>query len=235
MILKKALDLAILGISGKMGRCLAHLAKEDPEINLIGGATSGKKSSSLPPFPIEKKERLFQTAEVLIDFSTPEALPEHLSFGIAHQKPLLIGTTGLKESHWESLQKAAKSIPILYSANFSQGIAWLEMLLEKMIPLLDSHWSIDLIETHHREKKDSPSGTALSLAKACPRPLKAPIQSIRLDYVPGIHTLVLQTQGEKIEITHSALGKEAFALGALKAAKELKNFSPGFYTLRKTS
>jgi 4-hydroxy-tetrahydrodipicolinate reductase len=218
------LALSILGGTGKMGKCVLACALQDPELH-IAAATS--RTSSV--------KKALSLCDVAIDFSTRDATLNHLDAALFASRPLVIGTTGHLPEEIRFIEKAARKIPIVLSANFSLGIA----LALEMASLLGStafgQSTICIYETHHVHKKDKPSGTALALARAIGTqraPEQMAIHSIREGETVGEHLLTCETAYERIEIKHTAHSREAFAQGALLAAKKLAGKSPGLYTLK---
>jgi len=194
-----------------------------------------------------------QMSDVLIDFSFPSATEQHALLAAELGKAMVIGTTGLNEKETESVKKAALTIPIVWAPNMSMGVNLLFALVEKAAAMLKGY-DIEIIETHHRHKKDAPSGTALRLAEvaASARGLKPEdiithgrkgnvgerpdtqigIHAIRAGDIAGEHTVLFATKGERIELTHRASSRECFAIGALKAAEWVLGQKPGLYTMQ---
>ncbi len=193
--------IAIFGLSGKMGRAVSKLVSE--------------------VFPIDQ-------ADVFLDFSVANAVEEHIQIAKSRKKPIVIGVTGLTPTTYQAIEKAGKEIPILYSPNFSIGIALFHRFSKELSKL--ENFTLNITEEHHIHKKDAPSGTALSLAKALV-PLQATIETIRQGDTTGKHTLHFDSDAESITLSHIAHSKDAFAKGALMAAKFLLGKIPGIYTL----
>lgn len=181
-----------------------------------------------------------QDADVVIDFSHPTATEKYLQSGPL--KPLVIGTTGHSLKQLKYIEQAATQVPILLSANFSTGMALCLQAASFFGKELFGKAFIDIIETHHIHKKDAPSGTALSLAKAIDPefqnlPPEIPrnkdqihVHSIRSGEVIGEHTVIFEYQGERLILTHSVSSREPFARGALLGAQLLKNKPPKVYS-----
>jgi 4-hydroxy-tetrahydrodipicolinate reductase len=194
------LRIGVIGAEGKFGKAIADLH---------------------PVFPVLRHtSRKNLPCDVLIDVSSKEALLENLSA----QLPLVVGTTGHEDL--SLLEMAAQHLPIFYAPNFSLGIALLRKLTAETARLFPA--DIDIIETHHKMKKDAPSGTALLLAKAVPN---ATLHSIRAGEIIGEHTVAFTAMEERITLKHEAFGREAFARGALTAARFLCGKPPGLYTM----
>ncbi len=214
------ISVSLLGATGKMGRRILALALEDPELH-VSGISARISSTDLVA--------ALSTCDVAIDFTSPLATKGHLEAALITGKPLVIGTTGHTPEDIEAIEKASRSIPILYSPNFSLGIALCLETAEKFGKALGSSASINISETHHIHKKDSPSGTALALAKAAGLE-RAVIESIRSGDTVGEHTVIFELGHERIELKHTCLSRDVFALGALRAAKFLAKQSPGLYS-----
>jgi len=190
-----------MGATGRMGRLVAELVKSDPEVEL---ATD--------------------EADIWIDFSTPEGTQKAIALG----KPLVCGTTGLPDSVLKELHTLSEKVPVLYAPNFSLGIALAVKMLNALTPHLKVFSTIKIDETHHRHKKDAPSGTALSLSLLLGTDQ---IESHRVGEVVGTHQITLNLPNETLTLTHEALSRKAFAQGALEAAKFIFNKPAKLYSL----
>lgn len=249
------MKISILGITGKMGSQLAELITSSADMVLVGGTTSSSnifKGQHLYGINVNNDlTSAFQNADVLIDFSSPTVLPQHLEQAIHHKKPLLIGTTGLNINHDELLKIAAKTVPILQASNTSIGIALLSSLVKIAAQKLDLNYDIEILETHHRDKVDAPSGTALELGKAAATGRKTDLEhikslnrqgvrkqgeigfsSLRGGGVFGEHTVRFLGDDEIIEFSHTSLNRRLFAKGALCAAHWLIRQKQGLYTMQ---
>ena len=243
-----------------MGREVCRAAIETEGMELAGGTVepdapelgsdlgelcgSGKIGVSATDDPPE-------SAGVLIEFTTPEATVAHLSYG----RPHVIGTTGLSEDQLSKVEKAAQSTPIVLAPNMSVGVNLLRDIVRELSANLGEDYDIEVIEAHHRNKKDAPSGTALFLARAAaegrskdldevavygreglsPRHKgEIGIHALRGGAVVGEHRLIFYSGGEEVEITHRALSRRTFAEGALRAAQFAADAPPGLYSLADT-
>jgi 4-hydroxy-tetrahydrodipicolinate reductase len=252
--------VAIIGAAGRMGRELCRAAIETEGIELSGGTVepgapelgsdlgelcgSGKMGVSATEDPPE-------SAEVLIEFTTPEATVAHLSYG----RPHVIGTTGLAEDQVSKVEKAAQTVPIVLAPNMSVGVNLLRDIVRELSAKLGENYDIEVVESHHRNKKDAPSGTALFLAQAAAegrnsdldevavygreglsprRNGEIGIHALRGGAVVGQHKLIFYADGEEVEVTHRALSRRTFADGALRAAKFAADAPPGLYSLADT-
>jgi 4-hydroxy-tetrahydrodipicolinate reductase len=215
------IPLTILGSSGKMGKRLIELIASQPRFKIAGTCGRGE----CPSMALE-------SCAVAIDFSHASATLEYLAAAVALKKPLVLGTTGHDTRTLEEIHKAAKIIPILFSSNFSFGIAFCLETVKRLAQALGDTVQIHITETHHITKKDIPSGTALTLAQAADIENKGtiPIHSIREADVIGEHRIVFEWGEERLEIKHQALNRDAFAQGALNGAAFLIGKAPGLYT-----
>ena len=214
---------SVIGISGKMGKEIKKNALNS-SIDIIGGV--GRKD-------FQNLKKLLKKSKVAIDFSTPSTLDEILNIAIKTTTPLVLGTTGYKENDFKKISNASKKIPIFYSSNFSIGIALIRefsKLASKMLKNSD----IDILEKHHISKKDSPSGTALTLADDIKKTINKDvnIHSIRAANIIGEHSIFFTNENESIEIKHSAHLRSVFANGAIQAAKFIYNKKPGLYSMK---
>lgn len=187
-------------------------------------------------------------SDVIIDFSHRACIVPLLKKALMHKKPLIIGTTGHTEEEKESIESAAKEIPVVYSSNFAVGTNVLFHLIETAAAILkDFH--PELIEIHHANKKDAPSGTALSLAKILQNNYQKPlsfgrsgflqnpddeigVHALRGGDIVGTHTVHFLGQGESLEFTHRATDRKIFAVGAIKAAHWIFGKKPGLYSMK---
>lgn len=249
--------VAILGAAGRMGRKLCRAALETEDIDLVGGTEqpgAPELGTDLGELCSWGKAGVFATedppeeTEALIDFTTPEATVEHL----AYEKPLVIGTTGLTEEQLTKIEEAAKVVPVVLAPNMSVGVNLLREVVRELSAKL-AGYDIEVVEAHHNNKKDAPSGTALLLARAAAegrgqefdevavygREGVAPreegeigIHALRGGAVVGEHRLIFYSEGEEVELIHRALSRRTFADGALKAARFAAVAKPGLYTMR---
>lgn len=252
--------IAVAGIAGRMGREVAAAAAEDPAFILSGGVVRpGSAAAGVRPAATDDPNPTLRIstdlgtvlagADVLIDFTSPEATVAHAAACAEAGVALVAGATGLGPDHLARLHEASKTVPVFYAPNMSPGIAALLAALPALVRALADH-DVEVVETHHRHKADAPSGTALALADAIARargadldraatfgrrgpsprqPDEIGIHAIRAGGNAGEHTILLANEGEEIRLTHRAYGRRAFALGALRAARFLAGRPPGFY------
>jgi 4-hydroxy-tetrahydrodipicolinate reductase len=173
---------------------------------------------------------------VAIDFSNANAIPEICAAALQHRKPLVIGATGHSQAQRRLIEETAQSLPVVFASNFSIGVNVLFWLTGKAAQQLGGDFDAEIVETHHKMKKDAPSGTAKTLAEVLKAAKKTeseiPIQSIREGDVVGEHTVIFRGPSERLELTHRAASREIFARGALRAAKWIINQPPGLYSMQ---
>jgi 4-hydroxy-tetrahydrodipicolinate reductase len=217
----KNLKLALVGSSGRMGTEITQVAAGEGVEVTVQLDKGGKWKINPGSF------------DVMIDFSLPEGTREALKWCVENGKPLVSGTTGLTEKDHKAFAAAGKTIPVLYSANMSLGIAVVSAMLDRLKAV--SEWDFQIDEVHHKQKKDKPSGTALlldaKLSQVLGRKLPPP-NSIRGGGVPGIHQVWAMGQDEVVVLQHTAFNRRVFARGAVHAARWLfDKDKPGFYNL----
>ena len=249
--------VAIVGAAGRMGRELCRAALETEGIELAGGTVEpgapelGSDLGELcgiGPAGVGATEDPPDDAEVLVEFTTPEATIEHLSYG----RPHVIGTTGLPGEANARVEEAARTVPIVLAPNMSVGVNLLRDVVRGLSAKLGAGYDLEVVEAHHRNKKDAPSGTALFLARAAaegrgldldrvavygregvsPREEgEIGIHAVRGGAVVGEHRLVFFSGGEEVEVVHRALSRRTFADGALRAARFVVDAEPGLYSM----
>ena len=215
----------LIGVAGRMGQTMSDLAKDDPKIDIVERCDLGD--------PIEPAMR---NCDVAVDFSHPGAITEICHAALQHRKPLVIGTTGHSTEQRSTIEETAQSLPVVFAPNFSIGVNVLFWLTRKTAERLGSDFDVAIVETHHKMKKDVPSGTAKTLVEVLKATKKTqreiPIQSIREGDVVGEHTVIFSGPGERLELTHRAASREIFAQGALRAAEWIISQSPGLYSMQ---
>jgi 4-hydroxy-tetrahydrodipicolinate reductase len=260
------LQIAIFGVSGRMGRALLTAIDEAPG-TALSGATASANSQWLGRDASEAgggakrnvvivadPAAALRGAQVAIDFTLPDATAANLAACVAAKIPLVIGTTGHSDAVKAQINAAARSIPLVMAPNMSLGVNLLLKLVELAAAKLDADYDIEVFEAHHRNKKDAPSGTALALgaAAATGRGVKLTdaaehsrhgntgarergkigFSVFRGGDVVGDHTVTFAGIGERIELTHRASDRLAFARGAVKAAQWLVGRAPGLYSMQ---
>ena len=235
------MKIAIVGAAGRMGKMLCALA-EGTELEVVSKVDVA-----------EGYDKVW-TDDVagVIDFSYHTAVPAAVTKAAEKGLAYVIGTTGLTADEQKAVDAAAKKIPVVQSGNYSLGVNLLLELVKNAAKVLGPEYDIEVTEMHHRHKKDAPSGTALMLAKAAAagrgvtdefiygrhgdigeRPVgEIAIHALRGGSVVGDHTVMFAGEVERVELTHKAQGREAFAAGALKALKWAADQKPGLYSMR---
>lgn len=244
-----AIKLVISGCCGRMGQTIAHRALQDPAFSLAGAFEAaghqavGHDYSTVLGRPslvgvtvLDDPRKAMAQGDVVIEFTAPEPTVAHVQLAQELRKPMVIGTTGLSHEQAAVLNSAAQTIPVLASPNMSLGVNVLFELARVAAQRLGMSFDVEVIESHHRQKKDAPSGTAKRLAEvlaaARQQPVSAiPVHAVRAGDIIGEHTAILAGQSERIELTHRAQSRDVFALGALRAAQFLVKQKPGLYDM----
>lgn len=247
--------VAIAGVSGRMGRALARLCQQTPGVALV--AVSARGSQELPPLPsgvrvAPRLQDVLDGVDVVIDFTAAEVTAEHARACAGAGVGWVLGTTGLDAAADGALAEAAQRIPIVAAPNFSVGIYVLARLAAEATAALGEDFDAEILELHHRMKRDAPSGTALRLAEAVTgargvgrevyrttrdgmigaRPRgEVGLQTLRGGDVVGEHTVFFFGEGERLELTHRATSRDTFASGAVRAARWLVGQPAGLHGL----
>lgn len=243
--------LILSGCNGKMGRVITRCVEERCDCKIVAGFDINTESQH--GFPVySHPENCSIEADALIDFSHPSALDGVLAYARAHKLPSVIATTGLSSDQIESVRKAAQEIPMFFSANMSLGISLLVDLVQKAAAVLGNDFDVEILEKHHNRKVDAPSGTALMLADAASQALpyspeyvyerhsvhhprdkkEIGISSVRGGTIVGEHDVIFAGHDEVITLSHTAMSKEIFAVGAINAALFLTTREPGYYCMK---
>ncbi len=209
------INYGLIGFSGKMGEEISKLFSENGYVCVLKVNTTTKQL-------LDDKN-----IDVLIDFSSPNALLNSIELSRKFKSPLIVGTTGLNDSQISLLKNLSNSVPVVQSYNFSTGIQLLLKVVE-FIKRYTNNWSAEIVEMHHIFKKDKPSGTALMLREKVGDDVQ--ISSLRIGGVPGDHKVIFGNLGEVLEISHRAISRRAFAEGVLKAVQFVREKSSGFYS-----
>ena len=243
--------IIISGCCGHMGRAVADICANDPEVEAAAGIDL--LAQPMDGFPVFSSPAACDVqADAVIDFSNPAALDGLLELCTAHRLPIVLATTGYSEEQLARIGEAAKLIPVFRSANMSLGINVLLDLVKRAAALLGDGFDVEIAERHHSRKLDAPSGTALMLADAAAQGMSCEAQyvydrysvrkprdkgeigisSLRGGTIVGDHTVVFAGRDEVVEFTHRAASREVFAVGAVKAAKFLAAAgAPGMYDM----
>lgn len=243
-------DIILVGCNGKMGQVICRLTETDPEARIVCGVDiSGEKKNDFPVYTEFNSEI---KGDAIIDFSHPSALTGTLEFARSARIPAVIATTGFSPEQKAELGAAAKDVPVFFSANMSLGVNLLIQLAQRAAQLLEDSFDIEIVEKHHNQKIDAPSGTALAIADAINAVSRSDneyvfdrhnvrkkrgkreigIHAVRGGTIVGEHTVIFAGQDEVVELTHRAASKEIFAVGAVKAAKFMVGKAPGMYDMK---
>lgn len=231
------IKLAVSGCRGKMGSRIINLAAQNKTFEVTaaleaaGHADIGMEVAAVK---ISDDAGVIKAADVLIEFTTPQATLSHLRSCVKFSKPMVIGTTGLSEQEILEIKAASQKISIVFSPNMSVGVNCLFELVRTAAKRLGLDYDIDIVEAHHVHKKDVPSGTAKKLAqiiKESGGQEVKDIKSIREGEIVGDHRVIFQSAVDRIELFHSAKTRDIFALGALRAAKFVVGRKPGLYSM----
>jgi len=239
------------GCNGRMGQAITALAADRTDVKIVCGVDkyTGIKNE-YPVYP--EINQVTEEADVIVDFSNPSSLEGMLEYAKSKNLGVIVATTGLSAQQKDMLVEASKEIPLFFSANMSLGVNLLIDLAAKAAKVLEDTFDIEIIEKHHNQKLDAPSGTALAIADGINDALTEPheyvydrhsvrkkrekteigIHAIRGGTIVGEHTVVFAGQDEVIELTHIAQSRQVFAAGAISAAKFLTGKGAGYYNMQ---
>ena len=243
------IKVIICGASGKMGGFVADACKSDGDIQVVAGVDKINLGQNFPIFGDFKS--INTDADVIIDFSNPILLDSILEYAIKTNTAVVLATTGYSDSQIEQIKEASKKIPVFFSFNMSLGVNLICSLAKKAAAVLGDGFDIEIVEKHHNQKIDAPSGTAIMLANAVnscfggekvyeydrhsKRQKRSPkeigIHSVRGGTIVGEHDVIFAGHDETVTISHSAQSKEFFAVGSVKAAKFLAEKPAGLYDM----
>ena len=242
--------IAITGANGKMGRVIANLVAQRDDCQVVAGIDLNDTQNG--QFPVVKYPAdLAEKPDVIIDFSHPSALPDLLSYCTINNVPLVAATTGYTADEIATIKKTAEQIPIFFTFNMSLGINLLVELGKRAVNVLGGQYDIEIVEKHHNQKKDAPSGTAIMIAEALNGELdnkmkyvydrhnvrkareadEIGMHAIRGGTIVGEHDIIFAGHDEVITLSHSAGSKEVFANGSINAAIFLSGKESGLYDM----
>jgi len=235
--------IGIAGMAGSMGKLLAEEVAA-ASCNLTGGTTRG-----------EDPRALFEASDVVIDFTHAQAAPVHAALAAELGRGLVLGSSGLSAAEETAVAEAAQRVPIVYAANFATGVNLVIAMAEKLAAALPgAQYDAEIVEMHHRQKVDAPSGTAIAIGRAVARGRGTTLEeagresgrdghtgarrtgtigfaALRGGQVVGEHTLLFAAGSEHIAITHRSFDRRAYATGAVRAAQWLQGRAPGLYSM----
>jgi 4-hydroxy-tetrahydrodipicolinate reductase len=257
------INVAVLGVSGRMGRCLVRAIRESDDLTLSGALASPASASlgrdagevaQTGPVAIQvtsDRGRALANADIVIDFTLPEATADNLAAAAAGRIPIVIGTTGLDAERHALIRRASEKLPVLVAPNMSLAVNLFFSLVGSAAAALPGDYDIEIVDVHHRHKADAPSGTALRLGeiaagarnttlgsvgvygRAGSETTRAPgaigFASVRAGDIVGEHHVLFAGSGETLELVHRATDRMTFAYGALAAARWLTGRQPGLY------
>ena len=255
--------LAVIGAGGRMGRRILSLAIESGRFDIVAaverpdhpdiGKDSGLVAGSGPTGVVLADAYPTAAVDVAIDFSQAEAADRTIEYCLENKLSLVSGTTGLSDEQREKMKAASARIPVLYATNMSVGMNLLFSLVGKVAAMLGDEYDIEIVEQHHRLKKDAPSGSALTLAENICNETGRPfpeslvhgrrgkealrqagslgIHAVRAGDITGVHSIIFGTLGETITLNHAANSRDTFAHGALRAAEWLAGKQAGLYSM----
>jgi len=259
------IKVIVAGAAGRMGGRLVSLLKDSAALTLTGAVESkghmsigedagevagcGQTGISIR----DDLSAVIDRGEAVIDFSTPGATLDHLRVAAQYRRAMVIGTTGFASRELEELRALARQIPCVFSPNMSVGVNVIFKVIAEMAKTLGDEYDLEVIEAHHRLKKDAPSGTALKIAEILARAVNRDleqvgvyarkglvgerkrgeigIQTIRAGDIVGDHTVLFGGMGERVEVTHRVQSRDTFARGALRAARWVVKQPPGLYDM----
>lgn len=256
----------VSGACGRMGSRIINAIVNDEEIKLVGaleqeghsnfGKDAGEvnRLGKLRVLISDELEHIIDEGEVLIEFTDPDTTLDHLRIAIEHNKAMVIGTTGFSEEQLKEIKEIASQIPCVMAPNMSVGVNLLFKLVKDIATVLGNDYDIEIVEAHHRNKKDAPSGTALKIAEILAQALKTDlkqagvygrrgttgertrkeigIHAVRAGDIVGEHMVTFAGTGERIEITHRAHSRDTFAQGTLRAVKFVVKAKKGLYDMQ---
>ncbi len=260
------IKIAVAGAAGKMGSRITALSKEYPGLKLAGSfekkghALIGKDAGTISGIGetgiklSDSLEAIVDNSDVIIDFTSPESTKQNLKIASQKGKAMVIGTTGVSKDDMKEIEPLVKKIPCVMASNMSTGVNLLLKVLQDIARVLGDEYDIEIVEAHHRLKKDAPSGTALKMAQVIANAVNRDldevavyarkgiigertkkeigIQTVRAGDIVGEHTILFGGLGERIEITHKASSRDTFARGALRAALWIANKPAGLYDMQ---
>lgn len=243
------INILLCGANGKMGNAVRRVAENDEFVNIAAGYDINTASCGFPVY--DDLEKVCEDIDCIVDFSHPALADNILDYAHAKKIPAVICTTGLSKEQISKIEFYSKDTPIFFSANMSIGVNLIIDLVCKASKVLESNFDIEIIEKHHNQKLDAPSGTALAIADAISNTVsynpkymfdrhsvrqkreksEIGIHAVRGGNIVGEHSIIFAGNDEVIEIKHSATSKEVFAVGAVRAAIFMQGKGAGLYSM----
>lgn len=245
------INILLSGANGKMGQAVTRVAEQSEDIRVSAGFDIYTEAKSNYPV-YDDLSQIKEQVDVIVDFSHPSMLDSLLDYAVKNDIPAVICTTGLSTEQILRLEYEAKQIPVFFSANMSLGVNLLMDLVSRAAKILENNFDIEIIEKHHNQKIDAPSGTALAIADVIADTVSYPaeytydrhsvrkkrdkreigIHAVRGGTIVGEHEIIFAGCDEVISLKHTATSKEVFAVGAVRAAAFLKEQKPGLYAMK---
>lgn len=256
-------SVVVTGVTGRMGRRVVDVMRADPELQLVGAVShavhpalgrDAGEVAGVGPLGVSLTHSLVDVlppADVIIDFSVPEATITYLRTAADLHKAMVIGTTGFTAAQCEEISQLSQRVPCLVAPNMSVGVQVMFQLLQQLVTLLGPDYDVEILEMHHRMKVDAPSGTALRMAAIVAEALGRKVddvavyerrgvvgrrsaneigmQAMRAGDIVGEHTVIFGGIGERLELIHRSQSRDTFAQGAVRAAKWIVQQPPGLY------
>ena len=243
--------MLLVGCKGRMGKVITELAAGDADIEITAGVDVAGECAGKYPV-VSSFDEVAADVDVIVDFSSPKVFDAMLDYALANKLPVVVCPTGLSEEQIARLDSAVEQIAVLRSANMSLGVNLLiKLVKEAAQTLAKAGVAIEIVERHHNQKKDAPSGTALALADSINEgldnayeyvydrsdrvqkrdPKEIGISAVRGGNIPGTHEVIFAGMDEVVELTHLAYSRSIFGKGAISAAKFLAGKSPKFYSM----
>jgi len=242
--------IILCGANGKMGHVIRNIVAADKDCEIVAGIDKNTEAADFPVY--SDFNSIKEEADVIIDFSNPALLNSLLEYSAAKKIPVVIATTGFDDDQKKQIENAATENGVFFTYNMSLGINLLATLAKKAVDVLGNDFDIEIIEKHHNQKIDAPSGTALMLADAICEEIDKPMKyeydrhskrekrskneigmhAVRGGTIVGEHEIIFAGRDEIITLSHSARSKEIFAVGAVNAAKYMVGKGEGLYTMK---
>lgn len=242
--------IILSGANGKMGKTIQSVVAGRENCEIVAGVDLNTQSDNFPIY--DSIDKVQEQADVVIDFTNPVLIDGLLDYSKKTSTPLVIGTTGFNDNQKKQIEKASEESAVFFTYNMSLGINLLANLAKKAADLLGKDFDIEIVEKHHNQKIDAPSGTALMLADAICEEFDEPLKyeydrhskrekrskneigmhSVRGGTIVGEHEIIFAGRDEIITLSHSARSKEIFAVGAVNAAEFMKDKSCGMYSMK---
>ena len=259
------IKIVVIGAGGRMGKTIVACVDDTDGVSIIGGTEYSGHSSigsdlgllagigEKGVFVVENIEDALKDCDVIIDFTTPESSIKTLNAAVSYEKSIVIGTTGFSAEQKKMINQAAKKIRCVFAPNMSVGVNVLFKIAEDVSKALGDAYDVEIVEAHHKFKKDAPSGTAVRLSEiiadsldrdidqvgvygrqgmAERTPKEIGIHTVRAGDIVGEHRVLYGGMGETLELFHRAQSRETFARGSIRAAKWVVNQSPGLYDMQ---